>query len=268
MENQKLYSIRMRAAVGGRHELGGKHISGGEQLSTKDNILSKTAFLLEKALGHQLGEPDFLQLTIEEVVEEVQYIDPLLVTTNEVVDEVAGLKLAKSFLIAAGINEGVINHGLTELTKSSEARGAIIIDGRTGERIDGRCLKGVRVSRIDWDCCSFETWLKKHNHLQSLKVKEALALATKVAAHPYTVAELCWSDDPDYTTGYVASPIFGYQRITKLKKFGDETGGRIYFVKIPAPTDIAEYIHFLEKTPVILRINRQGQEVTKFCADT
>ena len=33
----------------------------------------------------------------------------------------------------------------------------------------------------------------------------SIVLATKVSAHPATVAELCWSDDPEYITGYVAS---------------------------------------------------------------
>lgn len=47
-------------------------------------------------------------------------------------------------------------------------------------------------------------------------------LATKVSEHPATVAELCWSDDPKYITGYVASKELGYQCITKLKEYGDE----------------------------------------------
>ena len=32
------------------------------------------------------------------------------------------------------------------------------------------------------------------------------------------VAELCWSDDPDYTTGYVAGKNIGYVRIKPIYK--------------------------------------------------
>jgi 6-carboxyhexanoate--CoA ligase len=82
------------------------------------------------------------------------------------------------------------------------------------------------------------------------RVKEALVLATKVIEHPATVAELCWSDDPEYITGYVASKKLGYQRITKLKEYGDERGCRIFFVN--GLTDLPAYIHYLEKQPVFV----------------
>ncbi|CAM5620838.1 6-carboxyhexanoate--CoA ligase [Lysinibacillus sphaericus] len=59
---------------------------------------------------------------------------------------------------------------------------------------------------------------------------KALALATKVANSPYTIAELCWSDDPEYVTGYVSNHEIGYVRITPLKREGCESGGRIFFV--------------------------------------
>ncbi|MFN3976837.1 MAG: 6-carboxyhexanoate--CoA ligase, partial [Aquificaceae bacterium] len=44
-------------------------------------------------------------------------------------------------------------------------------------------------------------------------------------------AELCWSDDPDYTTGYVAGKNIGYVRIKPMKEEGVPIGGRVYFVK-------------------------------------
>lgn len=256
MEKQTLYSIRMRAAVGGRHERGGKHISGGEQLGTKSEIVSKSQLLIEKALAHHRGEADFLQVTIEKVEEDIHYFRPLPVQTNDVPDETEGRILAKNLLKVIGLQTKVIDKGMAELDNCFEARGAIIVDANTGERLDGRGLKGVRVSRIDWEIDSYEAWLFEKSNLKQLKVKEALALATKVAAHPYTVAELCWSDDPDYVTGYVASQHQGYQRISKLKKFGDENGGRIYFVNLPSENDLDSYIHFLEKVPTIIKIDR------------
>ena len=59
---------------------------------------------------------------------------------------------------------------------------------------------------------------------------DALALATK-NIHCGVEAELCWSDDPDYTTGYVAGKTIGYVRIKPMKEEGVPIGGRVYFVK-------------------------------------
>jgi 6-carboxyhexanoate--CoA ligase len=82
---------------------------------------------------------------------------------------------------------------------------------------------------MDWLTKNFEKWANHSKMPRSQRVKEALMLATKVSAHPATVAELCWSDDPEYITGYVASKKQGYQRIMKLKEYAHE-GSRIPFV--------------------------------------
>ncbi len=58
---------------------------------------------------------------------------------------------------------------------------------------------------------------------------DALALVSK-NVECGVLAEVCWSDDKDYSTGYVV--INGvYHRIEPLKKIGDPFGGRAYFVK-------------------------------------
>jgi len=80
---------------------------------------------------------------------------------------------------------------------------------------------------------------------------DALAIATKVADRKESVAELCWSDDPAYTTGYVASRKSGYIRITNMKKKGNPAGGRVFFVNLQG-LNLEEYIHYLEKQPVII----------------
>ena len=72
------YSIRMRAAEGGAHELGGKHISGGERLGNKSQLEKITAELLAKACNHSRGNADFIQLIVEKVPsEQLQLIPPL-----------------------------------------------------------------------------------------------------------------------------------------------------------------------------------------------
>lgn len=84
--------------------------------------------------------------------------------------------------------------------------------------------KRVRASRMDWPDANFEKWAL-HCHVPAhSRIKEALALASKVSQHPAAVAELCWSDDPDYITGYVAGKKMGYQRITAMKEYGTEEG--------------------------------------------
>lgn len=82
------------------------------------------------------------------------------------------------------------------------------------------------------------------------RIKEALALASKVSEHPATVAELCWSDDPDYITGYVAGKKLGYQRITAMKEYGTEEGCRIFFAD--GSVNVNTYINDLEKQPILI----------------
>lgn len=254
MTDNDFFSLRMRAAQGGPHELGGKHISGGENLCTKDEILKKSLMLMKKALTHKRGDPDFLQIIVEKISEPITFVEPLPVRTYGVKDANEGRQKAKLLLKAAGIEENIVDRGFLELSNSWDTRGAIMIDVNTGMRIDGRGLKGVRVSRIDWEESSYERWLAKYCQPRNQRMKEALAIATKVTLHPSTVAELCWSDDPDYITGYVASRKNGYERITKMKEYGDEKGGRVYFVHLVSEQELEQYIHYLEKAPVMLKM--------------
>jgi 6-carboxyhexanoate--CoA ligase len=254
MKDNDFFSLRMRASKGGPHELGGKHISGGENLCTKDEIPKKSLMLMKKALTHKRGEPDFLQIIIEKISEPITFVKPLSVRRYEVKDANEGQQKARLLLKAAGIEENIVDRGFLELSNSWDTRGAIIIDVNTGMRIDGRGLKGVRVSRVDWEEDSYERWLTKHCQPRNPRMKDALAIATKVSSHPSTVAELCWSDDPDYITGYVASQKNGYERITKMKEYGDEKGGRVFFVNLASKQEIEQYIHYLEKVPVMLKM--------------
>jgi 6-carboxyhexanoate--CoA ligase len=81
--------------------------------------------------------------------------------------------------------------------------------------------------------------------------KEALCLASKVAGCPFIVAELCMSDDPDYTTGYFASRERGYIRLTAIKEKGDPRGGRIFLFD-GSQEDVLSCMRYLEETPVLV----------------
>ena len=54
-------------------------------------------------------------------------------------------------------------------------------------------------------------------------------------------------------TGYVASPRYGYERISVMKDPGDPVGGRVFFIK--SQTDIKKYVDYLENRVVLVRVN-------------
>ena len=64
------------------------------------------------------------------------------------------------------------------------------------------------------------------------------------------VGELCWSDDPDYTVGYVACNGV-YHRLPNMKEFGSDIGGRVFFVR--SDIDSESVIEYLERTPVLVQ---------------
>lgn len=248
MKSSRYYNVRMRASEGGAHEEGGKHISGGEKLSSHEQLQENIQFLVDKAFSHSRGTPDFFQLKVEEIHEPISFTPPLQHELHNVSSIPEGRDLTTKILIQCGIAPHVIEKSFEYLQQHFHVRGTIIIDSETGKRIDPYVDRGVRISSFDWHDASYKKWRKRTGHQYNSRMKEALALATKVCSHEKTVAEVCWSDDPDYVTGYVASRTFGYQRISPLKQHGDERGGRILFVK--DIEEITTLIHYLEKVPI------------------
>ncbi|MFB5664020.1 6-carboxyhexanoate--CoA ligase [Alteribacillus sp. HJP-4] len=250
MNQSRLYSVRMRASENESHENGGRHISGGELLSSYNELGLSVNTLLEKALNHSRGQPDFLQIQCEVVNQPIKLFNPLTVQTNEVTTVEEGQVLAKFLLEKTGVPKDIIKKAYKEIPEYPVS-GAILIDIHTGERVDGRIDKGVRVSRMDWQTGNFNKWARSKADSTNPRLKEALTLATKVTNHKLTIAELCWSDDPDYITGYVASKKLGYQRITQLKQYGDDRGCRIFFVD--KLSDINTYMSYLEEQPILIQ---------------
>ena len=64
------------------------------------------------------------------------------------------------------------------------------------------------------------------------------------------MGELCWSDDPDYTVGYVACNGV-YHRIPNMKKLGSRYRGPCIFVQ--PEIDRESVIEYLEKAPVLVQ---------------
>ena len=248
MKNE-LFSIRMRAAEGGAHEDGGKHISGAEALVEERRLEKSVLDFLSKARMHTRGNPDFLQISVEKVpAHGVKKIKSLPVRRYDGSSITEGRGRAVELLKGIGVSKIAIDNAFHHLLNGPTHRGAILVESHSGQRMDARGLKGIRVSRFGWDSDAGLT--------ANERILDAMAIASKVASSPSTVAELCWSDDPDYTAGYVSSGTYGYTRVSPLKEMGCETGGRVFFI-LPN-TDVDEYIRYLEKCPVLISTKGRG----------
>ncbi|MDB5084909.1 MAG: 6-carboxyhexanoate--CoA ligase [Bacilli bacterium] len=269
---EDLYSVRMRSAKGGSHEHGGEHISGAERLVHRDVLSAVVMEMMERALQHEKGQPDFINLTVElaeaAIIRGLQALPADTLPAKNVEE---GHQLAVDALTEIGVSTYAARQAVQLLKtgpspKGGVMRGAIIMDAETGKRLEPDQHRGVRATKIDWAPETLMHWGDAVSQLgfNRPRVWEAIALAAKVVNHPCTVAELCWSDDPGYVTGYVASLKRGYLRIPHLKKPGDPLGGRVFFVRT-TDFNLAAYIEYLEQTPAI--INRLPDGMTKKEAD-
>ena len=239
----ELYSVRMRAAQGGPHEKGGHHISGAERIVKLEEVGAIAQLLADRALHHSKGTADFINITVDVIpANEITYIDCLQVEEHRANTIAEAHQLAIELLQGTHITEVAIQNAMTFLKElDSSMCGAMLVDATTGKRIDvGN--RGVRVSHMD----SFDSEsLGENEHM-----REALVLASKVQSAEGIVGELCWSDDPDYTVGYVACNGI-YHRIPKMKELGSHIGGRVFFVR--SDIDRESVIEYLEKAPVLVQ---------------
>lgn len=260
MTGEFLYSVRMRAARGGPHEKGGEHLSGGEKLVERKLLPSAVHRLLLKGLRE--GETNFLQITVETVPREKVVSGaslPVTVLPGESLEK--NRETARRLLGLAGVAGEVVEKALELLEKGAapgggKIRGAAVLDPTTGKRLDPDPRRGFRVSHLDFDPGirrRLERFVRALG-ITGFRFPEALAIATK-SAWAGTRAEICWSDDPEYTPGYVASPLFGYVRLDPFKPRGWPRGGRIFF--FPSSLPLEEYRYKLEEAPFL--ISRLGE---------
>lgn len=252
--NSDWYSVRMRASIGSRH------LSGAERLGRPEEVSTLTSRLTARAFAHVGGAPDNVNCTIEKLdaAEICQGFFPD-VRTWQVTDFADGRLLASQLLVGAGVRAQVADSCIKLLAAGpapggAVMRGAMIVDAVSGQRLEPDAVRGVRVSRMDVapdERSAVEEHLRQAG-LGHPRVLEALVLAAKVLKAPGLLAELCWSDDPDYLTGYVATPAGGYQRINCLKERGSFSGGRVFLVD-PHAWSRDPFIDFLQKKPVLLR---------------
>lgn len=255
IEMEDLYSVRMRAAMGGDHALGGYHISGAERLVPKEEVPLVTAEMVNRAQTHERGEADFINVVVEKVEKEQVISYPALpVTTIRTENYREGRDFACLLLCNIGMSFTIAEQAMHLLSDpAQQLRGAMLLDIHTGLRLDEDVQRGIRASRMDAPYNQRQAFI---GHLTAAGLsnehtREALILATKVCNTPGIVAELCWSDDPGYTAGYVASKKYGYVRFPHLKPHGLAQGGRVFFFN-PRAGNMKNAVHYLEKQPVLV----------------
>lgn len=248
-----MYSIKMRSSVGGFNGKGGKHISGAERIVQEEEIKDLLFAMYQRAVTHEKGEPDFINLKIQKIKKEnIAECELLNVYSRPSISKEEGRSIAREELTKAGVSVQAVEAGFKALESLNDSlRGAMILSATTGKRLDALGDRGVRCSNMDaWDKEEYAKKLAAMG-LTGDHAKEALILASKVASACGTVAELCWSDDPGYVTGYVSSRQRGYCRISVMKDMGDDVGGRVFFVR--DDIDINGYIDYLQNQVVLVR---------------
>ena len=251
-----MYSIKMRCSKGGPHEEGGKHISGAERILREDEVEEELINVYRRAITHERGKPDFINLKIEEIDEdEIIYKKRLKINQHHVDSKEEGLNLAKEFLKENSVSEESAEKGIQSILDLEDSiHGAMLIDKDSGERLDDKGIRGVRVTGIaSADITKYKESLKNDGR-EGLHLEEALILASKIASCKGIVAELCWSDDPSYVIGYIGTKE-NYERIPILKDKGNPVGGRVFFVDTNQLNDdytLDDLIAYLEKQIVLI----------------
>jgi len=248
-----LYSVRMRASRQGLH------ISGAERIVGYSELGQISDSLVVRAIRHERGMPDSISICADALDGgEIRRFSPLCVRSAVLLSARDAQELAVTELARAGVSETAARNALNYITKGASPdglnmRGAMIVDTVTGERLEPDRSRGLRARAVDYEAGFLPSLAESlaSRGLDRTHLKEALALATKVANAPWARAELCISDDPSYVTGYVASLSGGYVRITPLKESGDRFGGRAFFVDANG-FDMEKYVSYIRETPVLI----------------
>lgn len=229
----------------------GIHISGAEGLYSDQDIQRVVKEYIERATDHPKGKADEIVIRIEEIKLRPKVISALPLSTLSCHSPAEGRRMITTLLQSLGISQKAIDIAFASV-KKGDMRGAAVLTAETGRRLEPDKKRGVRVSRLGISKPALRSISSGLSRLgiNTDTVKEALTLASKVASYRDIIAELCVSDDPDYTTGYVASKRFGYVRIPEIKRKGSKSGGRAFFVH--EGSDIEALMDYFERMPVLI----------------
>jgi 6-carboxyhexanoate--CoA ligase len=198
----------------------GQHISGAEGIYDNDEVTNKVRMYTERALFHEKGKADDINIIVEELRESTIFVPSLNLCTLNTRTPDAVRKAVAKILTSVGITERAVDEAY-KLTRMRMTKNA--------SKILSKKLSSIK--------------------LNNFAVKEALVLASKAHKHPMLLGELCISDDPSYTTGYVVTRKSGYVRLPRIKKRGIPYGGRAFFI---TGGEVKDLIKYLQKTPVLV----------------
>lgn len=228
------------------------HISGAETICSKNQLSSMAQQYIKRALTHSRGMPDEITVTVERIPDKPLKACLLKTTTIKCKSPSEARLIITEHLLKLGISRMAAARGFKVLDSKKRMRGASLVLCSSGRRVEPDCSRGVRVTKFGLSKKAFNEILKisriKKSHITT--VAEAISLASKTANHPDIIAEVCISDDPDYTTGYIASSILGYLRIPNIKSTGDMRGGRVIYLRQYAKPEAV--IKYLENRAVII----------------
>lgn len=241
---RRYYSVRMRASKEG------VHISGAEGIYMRDDVNKMVQAYSQRAFSHEKGRADEIFIKVEELKETPRNISTLSLCTLNTKSSEAVQKTVVEILTSVGITPRAIKEAYTSLSRGITMRGAMLMDVE-GVRLEPDLLRGVRVTRmgITKNAASLLSKKLSKYSLNNNTVKEALILSSKVNKHPMVLGELCISDDPNYTVGYVATRKYGYIRLPRIKKRGIPYGGRAFFI---TGGEVKDLIKYLQNTPVLI----------------
>lgn len=242
-----MFSIRMRA-----EGKGGEHVSGAEGIYRAPQLGRAVSKYIHRAHAHPRGAAHAVTITVEQLASEPLTLRALKVSTLDTASPAHARRAASRELSALGISDSAIAAAFEVLQSRTQMRGAALIDSLSGQRLDPDLARGVRASRLGLTTRGRAALGRRLARLgiNTETVREALTLASKVASAPGIVAELCASDDPQYTTGYMASRTTGYVRLLSIKKSGSRCGGRVFFVT--PGSDMKTLLKYLQQTAVLV----------------
>jgi 6-carboxyhexanoate--CoA ligase len=233
-----------------RATLNGKHVSGQERIVKREELEE----VILELHNRPKGDWDFQTIKVEKLKEPPEVLGKALPIKEY---KFSCVPLARNFIVGILETELGIRREITKpllaklgsgINNGSNLPGALLVDPESGEILNPDLQKGIRTILFDWsDREKIRKQLLERGFTE--RTLDALALATK-NVYCGVEAEVCWSDDPDYVTGYVAGPKFGYIRISPLKEKGNPFGGRIYFVK---KEKVERVIECLRKKAVLIR---------------
>lgn len=199
LDRAKLFSVRMHATGPD-----GMHISGAEGIYPESAVDEAVRRLTDRAMAHPRGTPSEVNITVEALKKPPVNLRSLNVRTLASSNQVESEHAIRTLLEKTGISRRAIAASLKILGSSRVMRGAALVCAKGGCRLEKDRSRGVRASRLGISSRARAALIRKLTpySIATDTVLEALTLATKVAAAPGVVAELCVSDDPDYTTGY------------------------------------------------------------------